>query len=76
MTLDEAIESNFDDLPKPVKPAWLEHKGIVCGYCSVEGEIDPTCVWDENNPEDCMRASNGTKKADCDHWNIIETCEL
>ena len=72
MTLDEAIEKNFYQLPKEVADAWLEAKGITCGYRSVEGEIDTTCVWDTDTPFDCVHASSGINKTDCIHWNKIE----
>lgn len=29
---------------------------------------EPTCVWDDNKPEDCTYASKGIKKNECEFW--------
>jgi len=42
------------------------YKEMCCIVDDSYGE--PSCVWDENKPEDCRYASKGIKKGDCKYW--------
>jgi hypothetical protein len=71
--LIEVIEQNLSECPKAVINAYMREIGAdkMCGYCDVNGEVDPTCVWDETSDDDvndCVYASDGVKKKECSHW--------
>lgn len=68
MKLIDAVELHIDAMPDDVKLSFYKEKAIVSGYCDADGEIDPTCVWDNGTTHDCVYADRGIKKIDCKHW--------
>lgn len=41
-------------------------------HCDPEPDMKPDgCVWDYGNPKDCVNASRGVKRDECEHWRPI-----
>ena len=67
----EVKRKEFDDCNR-YKVTELEIEVYACHADSCMPIPDPTCVWDEQKPEECDLASQGIRKKDCECWRIVK----